>query len=66
MKASALRQFRLDHGMTLVEAADKLGVSVSHLSDMERGESRPSPKLAEKLAKKTAIPVLVLLGLERA
>lgn len=66
LQGSKLRRHRIEAGETLAEAADKLGVSVSHLSDLERGESRPSVKLAEKLAKKTAIPVLVLLGLERA
>lgn len=37
-----LRELRLGNNMTLLEVREKTGLSVSHLSDMERGRAKPS------------------------
>lgn len=66
MKTTPLRQYRIDRGWKLKQAAKYFGISVSHLSDLETGKSKPSVTAAAKLSKKTEIPAVVLLGLESA
>lgn len=63
-QVSPLRSFRISKGWKLTKAAGHFGISVSHLSELETGKSKPSVEVAAKLAKKTKIPVMVLLGLE--
>lgn len=45
-----LRELRLGNNMTLLEVREKTGLSVSHLSDMERGRAKPSFDALESLA----------------
>jgi transcriptional regulator with XRE-family HTH domain len=45
-----LRQLRLGHNMTLLDVKEKTGLSVSHLSDIERGRTKPSLDALESLA----------------
>lgn len=65
-KVSPLRQFRKSKDWTLEEASDKLGVSISYLSELETGEATPSKVMAIRLAKKTGISAAALMGLEGA
>ncbi len=46
-----LRLIRKQHKYTLKNLSEKTGLSVSYLSDMERGISSPSMESAEKIAK---------------
>ena len=46
-----LRTLRLARGQSIPHVARAVGVVASTLSRMERGLQRPSPELAEKLAK---------------
>jgi transcriptional regulator with XRE-family HTH domain len=39
-RPSALRNLRVRQGLTLAEVADRVGLSVSHLSRLERGRRR--------------------------
>lgn len=43
--AMALRTLRAAAGLTLRQAAERLGYSISHLSNVERAAKRPSPDL---------------------
>ena len=42
------RQWRESKGMSLRDAAKKMGISPAYLSDLERGSRRRSEKLIEK------------------
>lgn len=57
MLGEALRLIRVFHDMKQTELARELGVSQSHLSDVERGEKTPSHELVEKYAKLFDVPV---------
>lgn len=46
----ALRLFRVFHDMKSIELAEKLGISASYLSEIEKGKKNPSLKLLEKYA----------------
>ncbi len=45
-----LRQLRTGRNMTLLDVKERTGLSVSHLSDIERGRTRPSLDAMEALA----------------
>lgn len=45
-----LRADRLNRGLSLRDAADKIGVEASILSRVERGDSTPTPSNAFKIA----------------
>lgn len=49
-----LRQWRTTHGITLAELAKRVGVTPSHLSEIERGRNAPSLDLARRLSLQTA------------
>lgn len=49
-------------GLTLVEAAALIGVSVTHLSRMERGERQPSIAVLIQLARGYGMPLGQLVG----
>lgn len=53
----ALRQWRKDTQKTLAELAGVVGVTPSHLSEIERGLNEPSLALAAKLSRETGIPI---------
>jgi transcriptional regulator with XRE-family HTH domain len=56
-----LRLLRVRQGLTLVEAAEKTGVSRATLSSLERGHSHPVAPTLVKIAKGYDIPVEELL-----
>ena len=45
-----LKQLRSDLGLSLRQAAEKLGISESFLSQIENGKRRPSPDLLEEIS----------------
>ena len=57
MLGEALRLIRVFHDLKQNELARQLGVSQSHLSDIERGEKTPSQELVSKYAELFELPV---------
>lgn len=57
MLGEALRLIRVFHDRKQVELAKDLGISQSHLSDIERGEKTPSQDLVAKYAEVFDVPV---------
>jgi transcriptional regulator with XRE-family HTH domain len=58
-----LREVRRQRGLTLVDVREKTGLSVSYLSDLERGRtSNPSFETLERLARAYEMSVLDLLS----
>lgn len=53
----ALRLIRVFHDLKQVELANKLGVSKSHISEIEKGNKSPSLDLIQKYATEFKIPV---------
>ena len=56
MLNEALRLIRVYHDLRQSDAAEKIGVSKSYLSEIESGNKRPSLDLVEKYAKAFDIP----------
>ena len=50
MKKNNLKEYRLKKGLTQYDAAKILGVTVTYVSLLERGERTPSFALLKKLA----------------
>lgn len=57
MISEALRLIRVFHDLKQVELAEKLGVSKSHISEIEKGTKMPSLDLIERYAQFFHIPV---------
>jgi len=53
----ALRLIRVFHDLKQVELAQRLGVSKSHVSEIEKGNKTPSLGLIQKYASEFKIPV---------
>jgi len=56
IKGELIRQLREDKNLTLVELSQKAGLSVSYISEIERGSKKPSLKTLEKIAQALNIP----------
>ena len=52
-----LRAFRMQHDLTLVEAADLLDLSKSELHRLERSERSPSPRSRYKILRLLTLPI---------
>ena len=61
MLSEALRLMRVFHDMKQVELADRLGVSRSHLSEIESGKKEPSLDLVRRYADLFDVPVSSIL-----
>lgn len=57
MLSEALRLIRVFHDLKQVEAAEKLGISKSHLSEIENGVKTPSLEIIERYSKAFGIPI---------
>lgn len=57
MIGEALRLIRVFHDLKQSELAERLDISQSHLSDVERGKKGPSPELIERYSKEFHVPV---------
>lgn len=57
MLGEALRLIRVFHDLKQNELADRLGISQSHLSDIERGSKTPSSELVARYAQEFDLPV---------
>jgi transcriptional regulator with XRE-family HTH domain len=50
-----IRELRIERGMTLDELAKAAGISASHLSRLERGQTAPSFKVAADIAERIGV-----------
>lgn len=57
-----IREFRQERGLTLVQLAEKVVISPSYLSGIERGVKKPSLSVLNKLSGAMNIPVSYLVG----
>lgn len=57
-----IKELRLEKGLTLKELGEKIGMSVSFLSDVENSRSNPSLKRCKQIAIGLNVPVSLLLG----
>lgn len=61
MIGEALRLIRVFHDLKQKQAAEKLGLSTSYLSDIERGERTPTLETVERYAREFNMPVSSIL-----
>ena len=61
MLGEALRLIRMFHDLKQNQLADRLGISTSHLSEIEKGVKNPSLDLLEKYASEFSIPISEIL-----
>ena len=57
----ALRLIRVFHDLKQVEAAARLGISKSYISEIERGDKTPSLDLIEKYSSVFKMPVSAIM-----
>ena len=57
MIGEALRLIRIYHDLKQSDLAGRLGLSQSHLSEIERGKKAPSGELIERYSKEFRLPV---------
>jgi transcriptional regulator with XRE-family HTH domain len=60
--AGAVRQEREERGWTLQQLAERAGLSVSYLSEIEQGKKRPSLKVARRLSRTLGLPPTVVFS----
>lgn len=61
MLSEALRLMRIYHDMKQNELATELGISTSHLSEIEKGKKQPSLELINRYSDKFRIPISSIL-----
>lgn len=57
----ALRLIRVYHDMSQIDVAEKLGLSKSYISELEKGNKKPSIEVLEKYASYFRIPISSLM-----
>ena len=57
----ALRLIRVFHDLKQVELAERLGISKSHISEVEKGTKTPSLDLIEKYSRTFKLPVSAIM-----
>jgi transcriptional regulator with XRE-family HTH domain len=60
--AANVRRFRAKKKLSQKALAEKIGISVSYVSMLERGQRSPPLETIEKLAKALGVPPGTLLG----
>lgn len=63
---AAVRQGRAERAWTLQQLAEKTGLSVSYLSEIEQGKKRPSLKAARRLAEALGLPSNLIFAPQQA
>lgn len=63
---SMLRDYRKSKGWTLEKAAKRFGLSLSYLSELETGAMPMTLAAAKKIAAKSDLSVIGLLGLKES
>lgn len=64
VQPNRIREWRLASGLSLDEVADLVGLSVSMVSRLERGERRLSPQLRVTFARRLGVPVREIFTVE--
>ena len=62
LNPEAFRALRLKDGLSLAEAARRLEVTPSHLSNIEAGRRGASPALIKAMALMLAVPISALVS----
>ena len=57
----ALRLIRVFHDLKQFQAAERLGISKSHISEIEKGNKTPSLDLIERYSQEFRIPVSAIM-----
>jgi transcriptional regulator with XRE-family HTH domain len=60
-----IRELRIERGLTLDELAKAAGISASHLSRLERGQTAPSFKVAADIAERIGVRPSDLATIQR-
>jgi transcriptional regulator with XRE-family HTH domain len=60
--AGNVRKLRSKKKLSQKTLADKIGISVSYVSMLERGQRSPPLDMLEKVAKALGVPPITLLG----
>lgn len=60
--ANNVRRLRAKKHLSQKALADKVGISVSYVSMLERGQRSPPLETVEKMAKALSVPPATLLG----
>jgi transcriptional regulator with XRE-family HTH domain len=60
--ATNVRRLRAKKSLSQKALADKVGISVSYVSMLERGQRSPPLETIEKMAKALSVPPATLLG----
>lgn len=61
MLNEALRLIRVFHDLKQFEAAERLGISKSHISELEKGTKSPSLDLIERYSQEFRIPASAIM-----
>lgn len=61
MLSEALRLIRVYHDLKQVELAERIGVSKSHISEIEGGSKTPSIDLLQKYSEEFSIPMSAIM-----
>lgn len=60
-----IRELRIERNMTLDDLAQRAGISASHLSRLERGQTAPSFKVAADIAREIGVKPSELATIQR-
>ena len=61
MLGTNIREYRKKQKLTMKELAERTGLSIGYISQVERGETEPSLSSLRKIAGEFDVPVYVLL-----
>ena len=57
-----LEKYRLERGLSMLELSKKSGVAVSHIHNIEMGETNPTISILCKLSKVLKVPCAALFS----
>lgn len=66
MNPAALTAMRVLAGLSQAELARRSGVSQGHISELERGDKKASPRTIKRLAEALAVPMPALMTVAEA
>lgn len=62
LNPAALSAIRVLNGLSQAELSRQCGVSQGHISELERGDKKASPKTIKKLATTLGVPMAALMS----
>lgn len=66
LNPAALAAIRVLNGLSQAELSRRAGVSQGHISELERGDKKASPKTIKKLADTLGVPMGALMTVHEA